>query len=121
MQEKVDVLQYDNKQLVERVEKVETTLKKKMAELSEMEKENNRRSKEALRRANYNEQYSRKNNIKIANIPEERNEDQEKLEQKVNGILQKQGIHIKSEEILAIHRIPTKKMVPDQFLVHNNL
>ena len=76
--------------------------------MSEKQKENEMRSKDALRRANYNEQYSRKNNIKIANVPEGPAENEKILEEKVQQLLHKHGVDLATQEIVAIHRIPTR-------------
>ena len=59
--------------------------------------------------ANYNEQYSRKNNFKIMDIVEENYETEEVLTEKVSSVLNKQGVNLSKEEIIAIHRLPTKK------------
>ena len=67
-------------------------------------------SHEANQRANYNEQYSRKNNVKIMNITEEGGETEQKLVTSVTDILKTRAdVDLKPEDITAIHRIPTKK------------
>ena len=57
--------------------------------------------------ANFNEQYSRKNNIKIMNWEEGDNDKdlRKGLRKKLN---EKAKVVVKSEEIVAIHRIPGK-------------
>ena len=57
-------------------------------------------------KANYNEQYSRKFNVKIYGIPESRDEDP--LES-VNGALKDIGAEIQGNDVTAIHRIPGKR------------
>ncbi|KAH3851914.1 hypothetical protein DPMN_094401 [Dreissena polymorpha] len=67
-------------------------------------------SREALKLANYNEQYSRKNNVKIMNITESPDESETSLTQTVYNILRTTAdVELKQEDIIAIHRIPTKK------------
>ena len=73
----------------------------------EIEKKNV--SEEAITKANYNEQYSRKNNVKILDIKELPSENEESLTRTVTDTLNTQGIILKPEDIIAIHRIPTKK------------
>ena len=61
------------------------------------------RTNEAFRTANQNEQYSRKNNIKIFDLPEEQGEDLFKV---VSGVLrEKGGVTIQEKDIVAVHRI----------------
>ena len=67
--------------------------------------EQEQRNKDAIKMGNHNEQYSRKNNIKIMDI-EEPSESEEKLTEKVCSILSKQGVVLSKQEILAIHRLP---------------
>ncbi|KAK3089693.1 hypothetical protein FSP39_005670 [Pinctada imbricata] len=62
---------------------------------------------EARKWANYNEQYSRKNNVKIFGLRESQDED---IEKEVIQFLQKEGdTTVRSEEIVAIHRIPGRE------------
>jgi hypothetical protein len=63
---------------------------------------------DASRRANRNEQYSRKNNIKIVGVRNERQETQITLTEKVQGLLKKENVELRKEDIKAIHRLPTK-------------
>lgn len=59
--------------------------------------------------ANYNKQYSRKSNIRIMDIPEVGAESEEMLTEKVCNILKSQNAEVDKQEIMAIHRIPTRK------------
>ena len=63
-----------------------------------------------MKLANYNEQYSRKNNVKIMNIREASDKSQTILIDPVSNILKTTaGVDLKQEGIIAIHRIPSKK------------
>lgn len=62
-----------------------------------------------MQKANYNEQYSRRNNIKIANVEEVKSESQEQLETKVQEILKNHDIQLDESDIIAIHRTPSKR------------
>ena len=59
--------------------------------------------------ANYNEQYSRKNNIKILNIKEEEDETETSLMTDVRKLFNENcAVDLNPREIQAIHRIPGK-------------
>lgn len=66
------------------------------------------RSKSAEQKANYNEQYSRKNNIKFMNVPEVPDENEEKLTTTICELVGSHGVTVDESKILAIHRIPGK-------------
>ena len=58
-------------------------------------------------KANYNEQYSRKSNIKIYGVKEN---EKEKTADRVIELLESEvEVNLKKEEIVAVHRIPGKK------------
>ena len=68
-------------------------------------------------KANLNEQYSRKNNIKIMGV-EEGEETEESLMRKISYILEsKTGISLDDSRIQAIHRIPGKSGMPKPVLI----
>ena len=71
----------------------------------------------ALEKANYNEQYSRKNNIKIMNIREEAGEEDSTLLNKVTDLLGKQDITLSPHQVIAKHRIPGKPGSPKPVLM----
>ena len=71
-------------------------------------------SKSALAKANRNEQYSRKYNIKFHGIAESHNEDP--LET-VNKALKDVGLEIKSKDVTAAHRVPGKRDVHRHILI----
>ncbi|XP_013396733.1 uncharacterized protein LOC106163628 [Lingula anatina] len=81
--------------------------KREITRLAKIAEEAGNMSKEAQINANYNEQYSRKNNIKIYGVKEEKNEDMVGM---VSKLLQTEtGVRVTSEEIVAVHRIPGKR------------
>ena len=65
-----------------------------------------RRSVDALKLGNHNEQYSRKHNIRMLNFPERKDENlREDFVKLVNTELK---VHISPSDVQAIHRIPGK-------------
>ena len=65
---------------------------------------------EALERSNYNEQFSRKNNVKILGIKDVENETEAKLTERVISLFKdKAEIEVEPSEIMAIHRIPSRQ------------
>jgi hypothetical protein len=62
-------------------------------------------SSEALRLANYNEQFSRKNNLKIMGIPEKPTENSWAL---VKEFMNSVHVQLDDRELVAVHRIPGK-------------
>lgn len=105
--DKLEALNLENNILRAKMQEVEKTHAAKIKELSEQIEENRAMTKEANIRSNSNEQYSRKNNVKIMEVSE--NENIEELTNKVTELFQKQNITLLKEEIMAIHRIPTKR------------
>ena len=102
--DRLDSLTYENVRLRERLETVEKELKA-----------NEALTQTAMRKDNYNEQYSRKNNIKIMGVPEKTIEI---LEGTICEILHKKaGYIIDPRKIDAIHRIPEKAGMPKPVLL----
>ncbi|KAH3731242.1 hypothetical protein DPMN_057250 [Dreissena polymorpha] len=61
-------------------------------------------------KAKYNEQYSRKNNIKILDKQENREETEDSITKSVTSILKNHaGLDLLLTDIVAIYRIPTKR------------
>ncbi|WAR27152.1 hypothetical protein MAR_012856, partial [Mya arenaria] len=82
---------------------------KQIDDLKERAPFNEIRSRDAIKMANQNEQYSRKTNFKLMAVSEERGETEDKLVEKVGEILKGEGTAmIRRDEILAIHRLPTR-------------
>ena len=97
--DRLDSVVFDNSNMQDRLEKVEKKLKK--------EKE---RTKKALEQSNYNEQFSRKNNVKIMGVEIIEDEDEANLTEEVLKIIKERTkVEIKLSEIVAIHRIPSKR------------
>jgi uncharacterized protein YpuA (DUF1002 family) len=82
---------------------------KKMSEIQKQVADNEIISKEALQMStgNYNQQYSRKFNIKIMNYPEKKDEKIRDIFVKDN-VKDKLNVKVDPSEIQAIHRIPGK-------------
>ena len=98
LNDRFDHVTYENGEIKDRLDKVEEELKK--------EKE---RSRAAIEKSNYNEQYSRKNNVKVLGVPDLTNETETKLTTEVISIIKdKTDVDIAPTEIVAIHRIPSK-------------
>ena len=104
---RLDLLVYENVQLKEDVESLRNSLN---------ECENY--AKEALQKSNYNEQYSRKNNVKIMGVVELEDETEESLTDKVMEILAtKAKVKVTESKIMALHRIPGKSGMPKPVLL----
>ena len=96
--DRLDSMVFENSEIKDRLENVEKKLKK--------EKE---RTKTALEQSNYNEQFSRKNNVKIMGVEYIDNENEAILTDKVRSIIKERTeVDIKFSEIIAIHRIPSR-------------
>ena len=111
IKEKTTSLKKDVEQLNKEIESLCNENNQLKKDLSEAEKKNNETekiAKQALQTANQNEQYSRKNNVKILKIEEAGHEDETSLINTVGELLQRQGVTIRPESIMAIHRIPSK-------------
>ena len=105
-QEEIDMLRVENDQL-----------KLKLININKNSLSFQKTANLALEKANYNKQYSRKNNIKIMNIREEAGEDDSTLLNKVSDLLGKQDITLSPHQVIAIHRIPGKPGSPKPVLM----
>ena len=103
LQERVESLEFENKQLNDSLER-----KRKEYDVIKQRVLNNEGiSKMALAQSNMNEQYSRKTNIKILGVSEQKAENTKEV---VKGLIKdKAGVEIADDEIIAVHRIPGKK------------
>ncbi|WAQ95622.1 hypothetical protein MAR_028312 [Mya arenaria] len=106
LEDKINSLEFDNNALKEKLDSSKSYYTQEIDRLKDKANENGRISREASKKANYNEQYSRKNNIKIMDIKEDGNETEALLSTKVIDILGDQGIKLESHQFVAIHRIP---------------
>jgi len=73
------------------------------------------KSYEAISMANYNEQYSRKFNIKLINYPIQNNENLRK--NFVSTVKEELKVNIEERDIIAIHRLPTRTRGPPTVIV----
>ena len=102
MQDQIDSFAIENENLKERLRDKD----KKMDSLEEKLNDADRRSVDALKLGNHNEQYSRKHNIRMLNFPERKDENlREDFVKLVNTELK---VHISPSDVQAIHRIPGK-------------
>lgn len=111
MQETIDALSIENENLKQKTEylKLETaTIKKEMAETNKL-------TKEAIISSNYNEQYSRKTNIKVHNFPQK---ERQNLRKDFIEIVKKDlNVQLEERDVVAIHRLPSNKPGPKPLIV----
>ncbi|KAK3082747.1 hypothetical protein FSP39_004210 [Pinctada imbricata] len=102
LQDKIDGLGLEMESLRELNAKKDTAIRNLNATLDDAM----RIANEARSRSNYNEQYSRKNNIKIFGLKESNGEN---VSSEVCKMLKSAAkVELKEEEILAAHRLPSK-------------
>lgn len=111
-QKAIEDLSQENESLRELI----ATQRKSIVELQSSTKDNEIRSKEAVKMGNYNEQYSRKFNIKVTNYPQKEGENikDDFIKNIAKGMLE---VDIKPSEIQAIHRIWSRKKEHPHVLV----
>lgn len=98
LNQRLDMITYENVELKEQVDKLTETV-------TECEK----MTKFAIQKSNTNEQYSRKNNVKVMGVVEKENETELTLTREVIEILEsKAQVTIEESKIMALHRIPGK-------------
>ena len=96
--DRLDSMVFENSEIKDRLENVEKKLKKEK-----------KRTKTALEQSNYNEQFSRKNKVKIMGVECIDNENEAIISNKVRSIIKERtDVDIKFSEIIAIHRIPSR-------------
>lgn len=107
LNDRLDGLVYDNVQLREEVDKLKNS-----------QSEYEIYTKEAIERSNRNEQYSRKNNVKIMGIEHPDDETEESLTERVTSILAAVAkVKVEETKIMALHRIPGKSGMPKPVLL----
>ena len=109
--DRIDGMAIENENLRERLRSKDKTIEA----LEEKVLDSDKRSMEALRQANYNEQYSRKHNIRVLSYPEKRDEDLS--HDFINLVRKDLKVDVLPEEITAIHRIPGKQNLPRPVIV----
>jgi hypothetical protein len=99
--EKINALSVENESLTNEIKTLRDTNAKLKTEINV----NKGHTLEAMRSANFNEQYSRKNNVKVFNLPTKERQD---LKKDFTEMLRKDlGLQFDPREITEIHRIPT--------------
>lgn len=102
LSDKLESLEFENKQLNDKLgqhERIITECKDSIKEKDDM-------ARDAMKKANYNEQFSRKNNVKIMDITEDTNESEDLLTTKFIDICRPKGVTFDKNRIMAIHRLP---------------
>lgn len=100
LSDKMDSLMMDNDTNMENI----SQLKSRIQKLENQLKQTNDLASSAISMANFNQQYSQKNNIKILNWPEH---DHQNLKEEFRTLVyEKAGVNLDGRDILAIHRIP---------------
>ena len=111
MQEKIDALSVENQDLRRRIDQITETVKNNKKSVNE----NFRLSQEALESANYNEQYSRKNNVKVMNFP--RRDQQDLRSDFIHKVKKDLNVELHERDVVAIHRLPSHKPGPNPVIV----
>ena len=103
MQEKLDAMSIENEELKKKIQVLHNTTTTIRKDLNDTR----RITKEANISSNYNEQYSRKNNIKVLNLP--RREKQDLRKDFINIVKKDLKVNLEERDVVAIHRIPSRK------------
>lgn len=105
LQNRLDFMVYENGEIKDRLDKIEKELK----DCQEQIQDERSIVKAAIQKSNYNEQFSRKNNLKIMGIQVLGEASVQELTQRVITLIRAktQGT-IDPAEIVAIYRIPSK-------------
>ncbi|VDH91542.1 Hypothetical predicted protein [Mytilus galloprovincialis] len=111
MQEKIDALSIENENLREKAEVAMKSLSATKKELHQ----NERLTREAITSSNYNEQYSRKNNIRVINFPWR--ERQDLRADFISKVKRDMNVELEERDVVAIHRIPSDKLGPKPLIL----
>ncbi|VDI04249.1 Hypothetical predicted protein [Mytilus galloprovincialis] len=111
MQEKIDALSIENENLREKAEVAMKSLSATKKELHQ----NERLTEKAITSSNYNEQYSRKNNIRVINFPWR--ERQDLRADFISKVKRDMNVELEERDVVAIHRIPSDKLGPKPLIV----
>ncbi|XP_052264474.1 uncharacterized protein PF3D7_1120000-like [Dreissena polymorpha] len=109
VKEKVDSLEFKYQSLQEHVTQLGKQHAEQLESIEIQMTKTHDLAKEANKKANYNEQYSRKNNVKIMDVKIDGDESSETLITKVSNLFNNQGVILEKQDIMAIHRIPGRK------------
>lgn len=105
LQNRLDFTVYENGEIKDRLDKVEKELK----DCQEQILDERSIVQAAMQKSNYNEQFSRKNNVKVMGIQVLGEESEQELTERVITLIwAKTQVNIDPAEIVAIHRIPSK-------------
>ncbi|CAC5364190.1 unnamed protein product [Mytilus coruscus] len=74
-------------------------------------------TQEAIISANYNEQYSRKHNIKVMNFP--RHEKQDLRSDFIQKVRRDLNVQLQERDVVAIHRLPSDQPGPNPVIVRH--
>ncbi|CAG2205448.1 unnamed protein product [Mytilus edulis] len=111
MQEKIEALSVENEDLRKQINQVrETVINEK-----KILKDTVNYTQEAIVSANYNEQYSRKNNIKVMNFP--RHEKQDLRSDFIQKVRRDLNVQLQERDVVAIHRLPSNQPGPNPVIV----
>lgn len=105
-----ELLDEKNKALIETIDAQKNEIENLKSKINEMTTENEELKKmaqSAMSKANWNEQYLRKNNIKVHGVKEQAAENTKAVVQKL--IKENTNATLNDEDIIAIHRIPGRK------------
>ncbi|XP_063397543.1 uncharacterized protein LOC134681835 [Mytilus trossulus] len=111
MQKQLEVLVLENEDLKKQMSALQypnSTIRRDLNRTSRL-------SKQADISSNYNEQYSRKNNIKILNFP--RKEQQDLRKDFMEFVKNELNVQLEERDVVAIHRIPSQKAGPYPVIV----
>ncbi|CAG2257732.1 unnamed protein product [Mytilus edulis] len=111
LHDKLNTIEFENGNLLETNASLHSDLRK----MREVVDENNKKATESVRLGNWNEQYSRKKNVKIYHLPENRNEDLP--HSLLNELKNQVKLDINPSEVVAMHRIPGKEGNPRPVLI----
>ena len=114
---KVDEKTKDLNKKISSLEEENVSLRAELKSINDKIKVIDNRSKSAFSMSNYNEQYSRKNNVKVMDIKESGSETEASLLSEVQTVFDKEGVTLDPNTIQAIHRIPGKVGHPKPVLI----
>lgn len=103
LMERIDALSIENESLKQQVEFAKQQICKTRTEVNS----NSRMTMDAITKSNYNEQYSRKNNIKVLNLKWK--EKQNLREDFIELVKKDLKVELEPRDVVAIHRLPSTR------------
>ncbi|KAH3863739.1 hypothetical protein DPMN_026737 [Dreissena polymorpha] len=114
--EQIAGLEFENEQLKQKIDELKCSSTKAIRDLQTQVDKNYDTSRDALKLSNYDEKFSRKNNVKIMNIQEPPQEYETSLIQTISNILKTSAdIELKAEDIVAFTAFQQTKATLDQY------